>query len=208
MILQKSGAFTQEKGANVNPLPPDRPTDVLRQEHQVILRVLVVLKRLIDRGRHGEDMEAESLGQCVNFFRLFADACHHAKEEDHLFPALESCGIPRDGGPIGVMLYEHKVARELTRQMGDALAESASGDESANARFCMIAEQYIDLLSRHIHKEDNILFAMGDQVMSDAKQQNLCARFGEVGCRSFDGMKREQLARIADELEAKWCDGH
>jgi hemerythrin-like domain-containing protein len=191
-----------------------RPTTVLREEHQVILQMLEVLSRLVDRAHQGHSFEAAALGQCVEFFRLFADACHHAKEEDHLFPVLESRGIPNQGGPIGVMLFEHQVARELTRKMGDALEAYKHGDESFCARFCALARQYIDLLTRHITKEDNILFTMGDQVMNDADQQGLCASFCEVadqsacgGCRSVGGKNRDDLAGIADALIATWANG-
>lgn len=182
------------------------PSTVLREEHQVILRVLDVLRVLVERSESGRGFEFDSLRKCVEFFRLFADACHHAKEEDLLFPVLESRGIPKENGPIGVMLYEHTVARKLTRQMGEAAEAVAGGEASAAAQFCMVARQYIDLLSQHIHKEDNILFTMGDRVMQDTDQKSLCAQFCEVGCRSFGGKKREELARLADELEAEWSD--
>jgi hemerythrin-like domain-containing protein len=34
------------------------------------------------------------------FLKEFADRCHHGKEEDFLFPALEKAGIKKEGGPI------------------------------------------------------------------------------------------------------------
>ncbi|NOX59130.1 MAG: hemerythrin [Planctomycetes bacterium] len=180
------------------------PSAVLRDEHQVILRVLSVLKRLVDRTEKGDGFEIESLRKCVEFFRLFADACHHAKEEDLLFPVLEARGIPKEGGPIGVMLYEHGIARELTKQMGETLETVAGGDESVTTQFCATANQYVDLLMAHIHKEDNILFTMGDRVMRPEDQTSLCEQFCEVGCRSFGGKKREELAELANELESDW----
>jgi hemerythrin-like domain-containing protein len=66
------------------------PCAVLRAEHQVIRRVLRILCRLIERAEAGDGFEGEALAHCVEFFHLFADLCHHAKEEDLLFPALEA----------------------------------------------------------------------------------------------------------------------
>jgi hypothetical protein len=40
--------------------------------------------------------------------------------------------------------------------------------------------------------------------MTEADQTLLCRRFGDVGCRAFEGKQREELAAIADELEARW----
>lgn len=180
------------------------PTTILRDEHKIILRVIAVLERLVDRSQRELGFERASLESCVDFFRLFADACHHAKEETHFFPVLESRGIPRDGGPIGVMLYEHQLARELTRAMDDALGDVERDGDAAKECFHEAARQYIQLLSNHIMKEDNILFNIGDQVMQDDDRASLCARFCEVGCRAFEGRKVEQLEAIATELEAQW----
>lgn len=185
----------------MQPNEPDRPSAVLKAEHQVILRVLGVLNKLMDRIERGDKFPRGPLAQCVEFFRLFADACHHGKEEDILFPALESRGIPRDGGPIGVMLYEHQIARQLTREMADALNADGS-DADAHRRFLQTARQYHELLTHHIFKEDNILFSMGDHVLTSEDQSTLATRFCEVNCRVFEGRRREELTRLADEIEA------
>lgn len=180
------------------------PSEVLRAEHQVILRVIGVLQRLVIRSKKGEGFEAASLRRCVDFFRDFADACHHAKEEDLLFPALEARGMPREGGPIGVMLNEHKIARQYTKAMGDALDAYDKDAKGSESQFCQTADQYIELLSNHIGKEDNCLFPMGDNALTEEDQVSLCSQFCEVGCKTFGGKKREQLEAIANELEAQW----
>ena len=186
------------------PDTPPPPTTVLKSEHGTILRVISVLNRLVDRVERGDGFEQAAFRRCVEFFKLFADACHHAKEEDLLFPLLEARGIPRDGGPIGVMLYEHRLARQHTQAMADALDARDRGDKQGETRFQVAAREYIALLRNHILKEDNVLFQMGDRVMSDDDQALLCRQFCEVGCRAFGGKNREELARMADELEQQW----
>ncbi|MDX1643329.1 MAG: hemerythrin domain-containing protein [Thermoanaerobaculia bacterium] len=181
----------------------ERPSRVLKREHQVILRVIAVLEGLLDRQAAGEPPEVEALADCVTFFRLFADACHHAKEEDLLFPGLEQRGVPRDGGPIGVMLSEHRVARQLVGSMAAAL-ERLPRDPSAAHDVESAGRDYIELLRQHILKEDNVLFAIGDQVMSEDDQSTLAKSFCEVGCRAFEGKRREEFERLAAELEERW----
>ena len=180
----------------------DRPGAVLRAEHQTILRVVQALGKYMDRFEKSGDFAAPQLAKCVEFFRLFADACHHAKEEELLFPVLEARGIPRDGGPIGVMLEEHRIARSLTKEMADALPGAQAEDSNARKRFLVAARGYIGLLTNHIFKEDNVLFTMGDRVMSSDDQTSLAGEFCAVNCRAFEGRRRDQLERIADELEA------
>lgn len=184
----------------------ESPVATLKEEHQVILRVIRVLGTLMDRFEKSGEFPEATLVRCVEFLRLFADACHHGKEEDLLFPVLEARGIPRDGGPIGVMLYEHQIARKLTRDMHDALANARAGELTARENFHQAARSYIDLLTNHIFKEDNILFNMGARVMNAGDQSELVTQFCAVNCRVFEGMRREQLQQIADEVEAA-CRG-
>lgn len=188
----------------MNSQQPESPVTTLRAEHQLILRVVGVLQRLVERFEQSGEFAEPSFAKCVEFIRLFADACHHGKEEDLLFPVLESRGIPREGGPIGVMLYEHQVARAHTKDMVGALADVRTGDAAARTRFCKAARQYADLLTDHIYKEDNILFNMGDRMMNPDDHAVLTPKFCDVNCRLFDGKRREALERIADDLDAEW----
>mgnify|MGYP000753666721 CR=1 FL=1 len=64
------------------------------------------LNIIVDGRSNAFDVPDHLLTEAVDFFRMFADRCHHAKEENHLFPAMEAKGMPREGGPTGVMLYE------------------------------------------------------------------------------------------------------
>ena len=186
------------------PTSNELPSAVLKTEHRVILRVVDVLERLVIRSQRGDGFEGDAFQQCVEFFRFFADACHHAKEEELLFPALEARGIPRENGPIGCMLEEHTLARGFTKAMGEALDERDRDDAGAEQRFIAAAREYIALLRAHINKEDNVLFNMGDSVLTAEDQSSLCDKFCEVSCRSFGGKKREELERLADEVETRW----
>ena len=92
-------------------------TEVLKQEHRVIENVLDALERLAKAAETSALAEWE---KAIDFARNFADKCHHLKEENLLFPALEERGIPREGGPIGMMLAEHEEGRGYVRAMAAA----------------------------------------------------------------------------------------
>lgn len=183
---------------------PATASEVLKDEHRTIGRVLAVLERLLERDEAGRGFERAALARCVEFFRLFADACHHHKEEELLFPLLEARGIPREGGPIGVMLYEHRLGRGHVAAMAEALERAGDGDGEARERFRGAAESYLDLLAQHIFKEDQVLFPMGDGVLSEEDQADLAGRFCSLDCPAITGRTHAQLAAIADELEARW----
>jgi hemerythrin-like domain-containing protein len=175
------------------------PTGVLREEHQLILKVLDVLEQVLGKGSAG-DWDVDAMEECVAFFRLFADACHHGKEEDLLFPELQSRGMPRDEGPIAVMLFEHKQGRALVGQMAGALEGARKGETEALSRFEEAARAYLQLLRGHINKEDNVLFNMADFMVDQQGCQRLCDQYDVVCAHRFEGRTKEELERIAGNL--------
>jgi len=182
----------------------ETPSAVLVNEHRLIKQVLEVLRELARLAREEDTWEEEALQRCVSFFQLYADGCHHGKEEDLLFPVMEQRGIAREGGPIGVMLFEHQMAREFTAEMAEALERLESDAAPAREAFLKAADEYIGLLTHHIYKEDFELFPMGDSCMTEKDQGTLYLRFCDVDCGQFDGLLREELEQIAAELVARW----
>jgi hemerythrin-like domain-containing protein len=181
------------------------PTSKLREEHQLILRVLDVLQKLIEQGEAGE-WDIDAVEECVTFFRLFADACHHGKEEDLLFPEMETRGMPRDSGPIAVMLFEHKQGRELVGQMAEALEGARSGELASIAKLENAARAYLQLLRGHIYKEDNVLFNMADFMVDKPGCQRLCDQYDVVCARHFEGRSKAELESLASNLLSRF--GH
>jgi hemerythrin-like domain-containing protein len=146
--------------------------DELEHDHQVIEQVAALLAGVAAFG-NGE--RAFAFGAwAVEFARRFADGCHHAKEEQALFPLLEARGIPRRGGPIGKMLLEHQVGRTLVQDMERALA---TRDLPA---FVASAGAWAGLLHAHIAKERGVLFPMGAHRLDGADDRALHARFAEI----------------------------
>ena len=95
-------------------------TQILMEEHRVIERVLTALQRAADRVAEGARIRPSFFLNAAFFIKNFADGCHHRKEEGVLFVAMQESGIPREGGPVGVMLAEHEQGRAFTREMKDA----------------------------------------------------------------------------------------
>ncbi|MEE8362417.1 MAG: hemerythrin domain-containing protein, partial [Gemmatimonadales bacterium] len=120
-------------------------TSRLRAEHQLILQVTEVLETLVARSESG-DTDFDALADCIAFIRLFADACHHGKEENLLFPALEARGMPHDQGPIAVMLFEHQQGRAFAKVMAGAIDEARAGDEEALTKLRNAATGYVHLI--------------------------------------------------------------
>ena len=177
-------------------------TSRLREEHQLILRVSDAMQALIADTEQG-NWDFDTFEDCITFIRLFADACHHGKEEDLLFPELEKAGMSRRQGPIAVMLEEHRIGREYVRFMSEALGPARAGDAEARARLRNSAQGYVQLIRAHILKEDHVLFNMADHVVRGSSCQSLCVAYGAVCARRFEGHSKEELAGLADSISRR-----
>jgi hemerythrin-like domain-containing protein len=166
-------------------------TQQLKDEHEGILLMLRILDKIAAKIEAQGSVDPHHLDRIVEFLRVFADKCHHGKEEDLLFPELEKSGISRERGPIGVMLAEHQQGRAFVRGMAKAAAQHKEGDAKGGTDFAENARGYIALLTLHIGKENNVLFPMADRVLSEKTQKAL-----EEG---FEKIERERIGEGTHE---------
>ncbi len=181
-------------------------TAVLKEEHRLIERMLAVMEAAGRRLESGEPVRAGLLREAVDFVRTFADKNHHGKEEDNLFPRLEERGVPKEGGPLGMMLHEHDLGRGFIRAIDGAIEAYESGDDAAAQVIAENIRSYTQLLTEHVWKEENVLFPMADQVLSADDQRDLAERFERVDAEVSgpDVLKRyvDLLERAEQEIRA------
>lgn len=145
-------------------------THELRRDHEVIMEVLNAMDMLRMLLRQGKDVPLEVIDDTIDFAKNFTDRCHHGKEENVLFPALNAAGMPKDDGPIAVMLREHMQGREILVRIEDALARYKQGSSSLDGVIAGI-EEYVMLMQHHISKENNVLFNMADMLLSSKSNE-------------------------------------
>jgi hemerythrin-like domain-containing protein len=176
--------------------------EVLMNEHRLIEQVLGSLETFGAEVEGGLVPRRPLLADYGAFFREFADACHHGKEEDILFRKMVERGFPLESGPLAVMLHEHTVGRghvSALRQAGEgegplAAAETRRVVESAGA--------FIPLLRSHIQKEDRILYPMALQVLTGPELDAMETEFEAHAARMRGDGSIDRLHGLADRLVA------
>lgn len=154
-----------------------KATQTLKHEHDVILQALAVLDTLATRVAGNDLPPAEDIGGLLEFFTVFADGCHHVKEESILFPALEAAGLARGTGPVGMLLEQHDQGRRLVGILRRELPV-LERDEAARQRFVVAAREYVAMLEQHIAMENEGLFAIADGMLTDDRDREITAAFG------------------------------
>ena len=179
-----------------------KPTEVLTTEHDAIKRMLQILGCVCDHLEAGEEVDSQHLEQIVEFIRVFTDRCHHGKEEDLLFPAMEAAGVPNEGGPIGVMLREHDLGRTHVKGMSEAVAQYKAGVHNVTSAIVQNARNYIALLDQHIVKENDILYPIANMHLSPKEQASLLEGFERVERERIGPGKHEEFHQLLEHLES------
>jgi len=169
----------------------------LEAEHRTIEKVLAALEREIRKAEAGGAVDASFFEKALAFIREFADGLHHQKEEQVLFPMMVDAGLPREGGPVGVMLYEHQEGRACVGAMKAALEGVAAGAAGARADLLNAAQSYVDLLRAHISKENEVLFPMAERLINAHQQDEMRRQFEAA----------ERVDPVRDEAHRRWAAG-
>lgn len=181
-----------------------RATEILQSEHRVIEQVLSCLEKMTDQALAEGRLEGQSASEALEFLKVFADGCHHHKEEDLLFPLLEAKGFPRQGGPTGVMLHEHEEGRKYIAAMQASLLGAAQGHQPELCRFVAHARAYVELLRQHIFKENHRLFPMADLVCSFDDDARMLQQFAHVEEHDLEQGTHEKYLQLANRLAERF----
>jgi len=171
-----------------------KATQQLKDEHEGVRVMLRILEKICGELETSGGIDKEHFDGILEFLKVFVDKCHHGKEEELLFPALVAVGVPEDG-PIAVMLREHETGRGYVRAMSRSYSAYVTGDRSSSKDIAQNAHGYIGLLRGHIEKENNVLFVMADDRLSENKQDEL-----------FEGFEKIEEERIGVGKHAEFHD--
>jgi hemerythrin-like domain-containing protein len=153
--------------------------ETLMREHRFIEKVIGSLETFVGQLGEGREGARQHIAEYAEFFREFADRCHHGKEEDQLFEALGNHGFPRDAGPLFVMVSEHNMGRSYIKVLGSIGAGEGPLSDAELGKVRESARAFIPLLRMHIQKEDEILFPAAERALPNAVLEDLAAGFEE-----------------------------
>lgn len=172
----------------------------LMNEHRLIEQVLGSLQTFAEYLSTQADGDRQTVRDYADFFRNFADRCHHGKEEDRLFAKMNEYGFPSDYGPVAVMLSEHVQGRGHVGAL--AAVGEGSGPLTPDERAEVVehALAYVPLLSAHIMKEDNILYPMAAQAVPEPEMERLAADFDAFEASVMGEGTHERFHALAESL--------
>ena len=140
------------------------PIESLLAEHRLTERMIAVMEwRVADMESIGT-ADLRFIDGAVEFLRIYADRCHHGKEEDVLFRELARKPLSAEHRRVlDELTAEHVFARTTTTRLVEARNLYAAGTTSAFADIAACLHLFVEFYPKHIAKEEQVFFP---QVMS------------------------------------------
>ncbi len=167
--------------------PPGHPVHTFIEENRAINRETAALSESFYRAREIKDAgEVKAIfTKMATHFRALTDVeKHYRRKENLLFPFLEEHGIE---GPPTVMWGKHDEIRELLKKSFEILfGPKTPSPEEARSGIENVLKPFADAVEEMIFKEENILFPMCLDTLSEADWYEIYQQGPEIGFCLYD----------------------
>lgn len=173
----------------------------LKNEHQgikLMLNIMLAISKMIEDGK---PVPVEHLEKIVDFLAVFADKCHHGKEEGILFPALASLKNQAMATSKGEILHEHQQARDLIQSAGKILQAHPKPGKDGLMKIAKIFREYNKLLLAHIETENTSLFPALQADINPGLDEKLFEAFETLEVEVIGLGKHEEYHAMLDKYE-------
>ncbi len=182
-------------------MPDTTWTELLMTDHETTERVFDAFERALS----GPTPPSTAIvADALEYFTGYVERCHNHKEEDHLFPLLEASGMPREGGPLAVMVMDHRKSETALAALRGAAADYTGGDQGALGALRTAFSEYTGVLKEHFWKENDILFPMARRILDRADDEKVLAGIAAVEATAGVDARQRYYAlaqRIVDASE-------
>ncbi|MFZ0944559.1 MAG: hemerythrin domain-containing protein [Syntrophobacteraceae bacterium] len=156
------------------------PRDALREEHGAIMKMLATLHRFIAEVADLKEADTKDLKALIEFFEIYVDRCHHGKEEQVLFPALSRVRTAGIDSLINSLMEDHREARTIMEQIESNAVTLHSCSEADRYEFRERVDRYVDLVRKHIRKENSELLPLIEERLSETERLQMAGQFRDL----------------------------
>jgi hemerythrin-like domain-containing protein len=176
------------------------PIDSLMQEHRLIERMISQMRKELLTMKSTNEVNSKFIDVAVDFIRVYADRCHHGKEEGVLFRELSSKQMSSEHtGMIRELIDEHVYARRTTSNLVKAKDRYVKGDGEARSDVWKLLNDLVEFYPRHIEKEDKRFFYPSMNYFTGQEQEAMLNEFWDFDRK----VVHEHYAKVLDELESQ-----
>jgi regulator of cell morphogenesis and NO signaling len=151
----------------------------LKEEHPPLLAMLEELLHItIKMGESPDRALFEKLTEHVQNFCSKLDP-HSEREEGVLFRMMEQY-LGKGTGPIAVMEYEHDQAKSCIKAFLRAAERVEHLTEKEMAEHSGLIKKAYYTLTQHFSKEENVLFPMAENLLTEDEKEELYIKIQQI----------------------------
>lgn len=182
-----------------------KSVQIMMEEHVNILRMCKVIRSMCFGVLKGKEIDFDDFDKIIDFIKNYADVHHHGKEEAFLFAKMqEHLGKIGENLITHGMLVEHDFGRLFISELKDALTRVKDGDEESKLDVISNVISYTHLISRHIAKEDEVVYQYGIKKLSKEILEEVDSQSDRYEQEAKDKGIQEKYLEILSKLEKKY----
>ena len=184
------------------PRTPVKPVGPLMMEHRLIERMAAPMALEANRIKEGKPADLIFAGTVVDFFRVYVDGTHQAKEEDILFRALAAKNISAEHRKIlETLIADHEQARTQVNKLAETAERLDKGDVEAGSDIREAFHALAGLYPRHIFQEERKFFLPVLDYFSDEEEAQMVRRMADHDSGMIHRKYREVAAEAKERMK-------
>ena len=134
---------------------------IISEEHRNLWRIASTLDSVAEEMAAGQPVESAFFSAIFDYIQEFMDGCHHAKEDEYLFPCLRQRSAEA-AAVLDRLQAEHRNGPEILKALRTQLAAAAG---SGNEAFLAALRTYTQSLRNHIRTEEKDCIPLAREVL-------------------------------------------
>ena len=174
------------------------PIDQLMSEHRLIERMIKLMRVELRKIKETNEANPSFISAAVDFLRMYADLCHHGKEEGILFEGLVKKGMSDEHrNMMYELIKEHVYARKTVSSLENARESYVKGNTNSLKDILKLINELVELYPMHIEKEDKRFFHPCMKYFTEQEQEEMLQKFWDFDRK----MIHEKYQQVVEKLE-------
>lgn len=172
----------------------NNPIKVMYDEHDIIKKSEKTIINIDVLWEEDATRYIEIVTQLIEFFRNYSDGYHHHKEEGILFPAIKN----HPDFVLQEMIDEFNEHHDMFRNYTNDIMKALDNNEFPKS-YNLLQEYFNDLLD-HIAAEDEELFVLAENLLSEDELETMYFKFQDVD-RELGLERKKEFEKSIDSIE-------
>jgi len=179
------------------------PTEDLIIEHNSIKLMLNIMSKISKSIKSKNVFFTIDVEKIVDFLFVYIDQCHRLKEEKFFYPAFTGSVLPVNHDPEE-LINEHNLGNIYLKEIICCVENCKMGSTFSCDRIADCMMNYVQLIERHMQKEENVYFSIAEKVLSKEVQNEMSDQFKAIDEEFFGHGVHKRFDEYFKDLKVKY----